>query len=40
MLGVKRPGNGLPPKELLNIVGLRAKVDLLKDTVFDKTMFY
>jgi N-acetylneuraminate synthase/N,N'-diacetyllegionaminate synthase len=40
MLGVKRPGNGLPPKELLNIVGLRTKVDLLKDTVIDKTMFY
>ena len=33
-------GNGLPTKELLNIVGLRTKVDLLKDTVIDKTMFY
>ena len=40
MLGVKRPGNGLSPKELFNIIGLRAKIDISKDTTLHMSMFY
>ena len=40
MLGIKRPGNGLPPKELFKIIGLRAKVDISKDTTLRMSMFY
>ena len=40
MLGIKRSGNGLPPKELFKIIGLRAKVDISKDTTLRMSMFY
>ena len=35
MIGIKRPGTGLPPKEFENVCGKKAKSFIPKDTVID-----
>ena len=31
MIDIKRPGTGLPPKELDNVIGTKAKIDIDED---------
>jgi sialic acid synthase SpsE len=38
MLSVKRPGYGVPPKELNKVVGMKALVDISADTVIERKM--
>ncbi|SHE63235.1 N-acetylneuraminate synthase [Caldanaerobius fijiensis DSM 17918] len=38
MLTVKRPGTGIPPKDIGYIVGRKAKIDILKDTLINLDM--
>jgi N,N'-diacetyllegionaminate synthase len=33
MIGIKRPGTGLPPSLLEQIIGKKAKIDILKDSI-------
>ena len=33
MLAIKRPGNGIPPSEIYNIIGKKVKYDLIEDYV-------
>ena len=35
----KRPGLGIPPSEIDNIIGKKATVDILKGFLIDYTMF-
>ena len=39
MLIIKRPGTGLAPKEIYNIIGKKAKVNIKEDTLLTKQMF-
>lgn len=39
MLTIKRPGIGIPPKFIDYLIGKKAKIDILKDTVLDLSMF-
>jgi len=39
-LGVKRPGMGLPPKNLDNLIGKKAKRNILAETLIEKNDFY
>lgn len=38
MLTIKRPGTGIPPKFIDYLIGKKAKIDILKDTVLDLSM--
>ncbi|TZE82178.1 N-acetylneuraminate synthase [Calorimonas adulescens] len=38
MLTVKRPGTGIPPKDIGYIIGRKAKIDILKDTIISLDM--
>ena len=38
MIGIKRPGNGLPPKMLRSIIGKKSKVDINKGAIILKNM--
>ena len=40
MLGAKRPGTGMLPKEVARVTGLRAKVQIKKNTFLDNSMLY
>lgn len=37
MLAIKRPGNGIAPKEMQNILGKRTRIFIAKDSVISKT---
>ena len=39
MLDVKRPGTGLPPDQLKNIIGKKAKRDISQDELLKKKDF-
>ena len=39
MLTIKRPGNGIEPKEIYNIVGKKAIKKIKKDTLLDNNCF-
>jgi sialic acid synthase SpsE len=32
-LAIKRPGNGISPKEIVNVVGMKAKIDIRQDDI-------
>ncbi|MCH8012538.1 MAG: N-acetylneuraminate synthase [Candidatus Marinimicrobia bacterium] len=40
MLGIKRPGNGIPPSEIERYIGKKAKHDILSGTVVTHEMIY
>ena len=40
MLGVKRPGTGLLPREMSKVNGLKAKIKIQKDTIIVKGLLY
>jgi sialic acid synthase SpsE len=33
MIGIKRPGTGIAPKNLMSVIGKRAKIDIQKDSL-------
>ena len=39
MLAIKRPGDGIPPSEIDNVIGKMAKHDLKKDYVLNRNDF-